>query len=172
MVAVLVGLPGLQPFDLGRRIAGLTFMRFVFYGNNHQVIDFNGIALLAALLALAAGIGIAVFLYSPARRAAPRAAATPWPLRVLEQGFFVEWLSQAAAAPLLAVAGRVSDFDAQVTAPLAASVGESVDLAASGVGMFRNARLGRYLAGALVVIAILTLLSVLAATGHLWVHTA
>ena len=90
----------------------------------------------------------------------------------LEQGFFVEWLSQAAAAPLLAVAGRVSDFDAQVTAPLAASVGESVDLAASGVGMFRNARLGRYLAGALVVIAILTLLSVLAATGHLWVHTA
>ena len=78
---------------------------------------------------------------------------------------------QAAGAPLLAVSGRVSDFDAQVTAPLAVSVGESVDLAATGLDFFRNARLGRYLAGALVVIAILVLLSVLAATGNLWVHT-
>ena len=122
-----------------------------------------------ALLALASGIGVAVFLYSPARRAA--AGAAPWPLRVLERGFYVEWLTQAAAAPLLAVSGRVSDFDAQITAPLAVSMGESVDLAATGLGSFRNARLGRYLAGALVVIAVLVLLSVLAATGNLWVHT-
>ena len=171
VVAVLVGLPGLQPFELGRRIAGLTFMRFVFYGAHHQTIDFNAIAFLVALLALAAGIGAAVFLYSPARRAV-RTDAEPWPMRVLEQGFYVEWLTQAAAAPLLAVSGRVSDFDAQITAPITVSVGESVDLAASSLGSFRNARLGRYLAGALVVIAILAFLSVLAATGHLWVHTA
>jgi NADH-quinone oxidoreductase subunit L len=172
VAAVLIGLPGLQPFELGRRIAGLTFMRFVFYGNRPQAIDFNGIALLVALLALAAGVGLAVFLYAPARRAAARADASPWPLRVLEEGFYVEWLTQAAAAPLLAISARVSDFDEQVTAPLGVSVGESVDLAASGVGAFRNVRLGRYLAGALVVVAILALLSVLAATGFLWVHTA
>jgi len=172
IAAVLAGLPGLQPFKLGGRVAGLTFMRFVFYGSHHQAIDFNAVALLVALLALAAGIGLAVFLYSPARRAAASTGAAPWPMRALEQGFYVEWLTQAAAAPLLAVSGRVSDFDAQVIAPLAVSAGESVDLAATGLGSFRNARLGRYLAGALLVIAILVLLSVLAATGHLWVHTA
>lgn len=171
VVAVLVGLPGLQPFNLGRRIAGLTFTRFVFYGHQHQTIDFNALALLVALLALAAGIAAAVFLYSPARRAA-RTDPTSWPMRVLEAGFYVEWLTQAAAAPMLAVAGRVSDFDTQVTAPISVSVGESVDLAASGLGWFRNARLGRYLAGALVIIAVLVFLSVLAATGNLWVHTA
>ncbi len=124
-----------------------------------------------ALLALAAGIGAAVFLY--------RLRDVPFALTQsrgrcasLEQGFYVEWLTKAAAAPLLAVSGRVSDFDAQITAPITVSVGESVDLAASSLGSFRNARLGRYLAGALVVIAILAFLSVLAATGHLWVHTA
>jgi NADH:ubiquinone oxidoreductase subunit 5 (subunit L)/multisubunit Na+/H+ antiporter MnhA subunit len=172
VAAVLIGLPGLQPFNLGGRVAGLTFSRFVFYGDHYQAIDFNAIALVVALLALAAGVGIAVFLYSPARRAATRPDASPWPLRVLEQGFYVEWVTQAAAAPLLAVAVRVSDFDAQVTAPITVSVGESVDLAATGLGSFRNARLGRYVAGALVVIAVLVFLSIMAATGHLWVHTA
>ena len=49
-------------------------------------------------------------------------------------------------------------------------MGESVDLAATGLGAFRNARLSRYLAGGLIVVAVLALLSVLAATGHLWVH--
>jgi NADH:ubiquinone oxidoreductase subunit 5 (subunit L)/multisubunit Na+/H+ antiporter MnhA subunit len=173
VIAVLIGLPGLQPFHLGStRVAGLTFLRFVFYGNHPQAIGFNAVALLVALLALACGGAVAMFLYAPARRAAAQAAATPWPLRVLEQGFYVESLTRFAAQPLLAVASRVSSFDEQVTAPLAASVGESVDLAATGLGAFRNARLSRYLAGGLIVIAVLALLSVLAATGHLWVHFA
>ena len=51
VVAVLVGLPGLQPFTLGSaRIAGLTFMRFVFYASHHQSIGLDGIAALLALL--------------------------------------------------------------------------------------------------------------------------
>ena len=45
-------------------------------------------------------------------------------------------------------------------------------LAAEGLGRFRNARFALYLAGGFVAIAILALLSVLAATGHLWVHVA
>jgi spore maturation protein SpmB len=94
------------------------------------------------------------------------------PLRVAEQGFYAERLTDLAAQPLLAIAGRVAGFDAQVTAPIAASVGESVDEAAAVLGAFRNARFARYLAGSLVVVAILALLSVLAATGHLWVHVA
>jgi len=57
-----------------------------------------------------------------------------------------------------------------VTAPIETSVGESVDFAATGLALLRNARFARYLAGGLVLIAILALLSVLAATGHLWVH--
>jgi NADH:ubiquinone oxidoreductase subunit 5 (subunit L)/multisubunit Na+/H+ antiporter MnhA subunit len=172
VAAVLVGLPGLQPFDLGRRIAGLTFTRFVFYGTHHQAIDVNGIAALVALLTLAAGMALAVFLYGAARPSARTAAPAPLPVRVLQQGFYVEWLTEAGALQLARIASRVSSFDEQVTAPIAMSVGESVDLAAGGLGLFRNARLGRYLAGGLVLIAVLALLAVLAATGHLWVHTA
>ena len=171
VAAVLVGLPGLHPFNIGsRRIAGLTFLRFVHYGSHPQAIDFNGIAALVALLTLTGGIALAVFLYAPARRSGARAGAGSWPLRVLEQGFYVEWLTHTATQPLLVVASRMSSFDEEVTAPLAVSTGESVELAASGVGALRNARLSRYLAGGLLVIAILALLSVLAATGHLWVH--
>ncbi len=161
VASVLVGLPG---------IGKLTFSRFVFYGDHHQQLDFNGVALLIAILILACGVGVAVALYSPARRAAARAVS--WPERVLERGLYVEWLTNAAMPPLLVVASRVAGFDDQVTAPIAVSVGESADLAATGLGAFRNARLARYLAGGIVVIAVLTLLSVLAVTGHLWVHTA
>ncbi len=174
VVAVLVGLPGLQPFNIGgRRIAGLTFLRFVFYGNRHQSLSFSGGALIVALLALGCGLGVAVLLSRlPRREPARIPGALAWLMRAAEQGFHVERLTDLAAQPLLAVASRVSDFDEQITAPIAASVGESVDLAATGVGAFRNTRLTRYLAGGLVVIAILALLSILAATGHFWVHTA
>ena len=66
-LAVLVGLPGLQPFLLGsRRIAGLTFMRFVVYGKHPQSISIDGIALLIALLALVGGFAAAWLWYGPA----------------------------------------------------------------------------------------------------------
>jgi NADH-quinone oxidoreductase subunit L len=172
VVAALVGLPGLQPFSLGStRVAGLTFIRFVHYGNHAQSIGLDGTAALVALLALACGFGAAYLWYGPARQAAVRSVpALVRPLRVAEQGFYVERLTDLAARPLLAMAGRMSSFDEQVTAPIAVSIGESVDLAAGGLAAFRNARFARYLAGGLVVVAILTLLTVLAATGHLWVH--
>jgi hypothetical protein len=121
-------------------------------------------------LTLACGFALAGFLYAPARRSQAPAGPAPWPVRVLEQGLYAEWLAQTATQPLLVVASRISSFDQEVTAPLALSVGESVELAGTGLGAFRDARLSRYLAGGLLVIAILALLSVLAATGHLWVH--
>jgi NADH-quinone oxidoreductase subunit L len=160
VVAVLVGLPGLQPF-----------MRFVFYGPHQQSIGLDGGAVLIALLALAFGFGAAYLWFNPARH---RVAAISgrWPLRVAAEGFYVERLTDLASQPILAIAGRVSSFDEQVAAPIAASVGESVDDAATLVGLVRNARFARYLAGGIVVVAILALLSVLAATGHLWVHVA
>jgi NADH-quinone oxidoreductase subunit L len=160
VVAVLVGLPGLQPF-----------MRFVFYGQHQQPIGLDGAAVLIALLALVFGFGAAYLWFNPARHRLT-AVSAGWPLRVAAEGFYVERLTNLAAQPILAIAGRVSSFDEQVTAPIAASVGESVDDAATLVGLFRNARFARYLAGGIVVVGILALLSVLAATGHLWVHVA
>jgi len=157
VVAVVIGVPGLQ---------------FVFYGNRHQVIGFSVVAALVALLTLACGVGVAVLLYAPARRATARPWMAPWALRALEEGLYVEWVTQSAMQPLLVVASRVSSFDDQVTASLAASVGESADLAAGRVATLEKTRSARYLAGGLIVIAVLTLLSVLAATGHLWVHVA
>ncbi|MFZ0129472.1 MAG: proton-conducting transporter membrane subunit [Candidatus Dormiibacterota bacterium] len=171
VVAVLVGLPGLQPFTIGSaRIAGLTYMRFVFYASHHQSIGLDGIAALLALLVAAGGFGVAYLLFGPARRDVPLPVRAAWPIRIAAQGFYVERLTEIAAPPLLAVAGRVSDFDEQVIAPVEASVGESVDYAALGLGAIRSIRFSRYLAGAVVVVGILALLSVLAATGHLWVR--
>ena len=173
VVAVIVGLPGLQPFDLGSdRIAGLTFMRFVFYGSRHQAIGLDGGAALLALLFAAGGFGAAYLWYNPARKSAVAGLSASLPWRIAAQGFYVERATELAAQPLLMISGRVSAFDEQVTAPIAASVGESVDEAAGVLALFRNARFARYLAGSLVVVAILALLSVLAATGHLWVHLA
>ncbi len=157
VVAVLVGVPG---------------VRFVFYGNHAQAIGFSAIAAVVAVLTFAAGLALAAYLYAPARRALVRAETAVWPARALEQGLYVEWLTQIATQPLLLAASRVSSFDEVVIAPLAASVGESVDLAARTAGGLRSARLSRQLAGGLIVIAVLALLSVLAATGHLWVHIA
>jgi NADH:ubiquinone oxidoreductase subunit 5 (subunit L)/multisubunit Na+/H+ antiporter MnhA subunit len=165
VAAVLIGLPGLEPAHLG-------FMRFVFYASHPQAISLDGAAALIALLALASGFGAAYLGFGPARRAVAFAARAVRPLHVAEQGFYVERLTELAAEPLIAIAGRVSSFDVQVTAPIAASVGESADEAAAVLGTIRNARFARYLAGSLVVVAILALLSVLAATGHLWVHLA
>ena len=161
VLAVIAGLPG----------AGLTFVRFVNYGSHPQTLGVDGTAAIIALLALAAGFGAAYLWFGPARSGATRSVpALARSLLVAEQGFYVERLTDLAAQPLLAVAGRVSDFDEQVAAPITVSIAESVDLAADGLGAFRNARFARYLAGSVVVVAILALLTVLAATGHLWVH--
>jgi NADH-quinone oxidoreductase subunit L len=173
VVTVLIGLPGLEPFHLGStRIAGLTFMRFVFYGRHHQSIGLDGTGALIALLALAAGFGLAYLWYGPARRRMAVPAAALWPLRVAERGYYVEGFTELATQPLLAVATRVAAFDDQVIAPITASAGESVDEAAAVVARFRNVRFARYLAASLVVAAILALLTVLAATGNLWVRIA
>src|ERR1022692_1080245 len=159
VVVAVVGLPGVEPF-----------MRFVFYGRDQQAIGLDATAALLALLTLAGGFAAAYVLFGPARRGAALVADAFLPLRVAAEGFYVERLTELAAQPLLAIAGRVSSFDDEVTAPIETSVGESVDYAATGLALLRNARFARYLAGGFVLIAILALLSVLAATGHLWVH--
>jgi NADH-quinone oxidoreductase subunit L len=163
VLTVLVALPGLEAFHFGR---------FVFYGSHHQSIVLDGTAALIALLALAAGFGAAYLWYGPARRGVAVPAAALWPVRLVEHAYYVERFTEVAPQPLLAIASRVAGFDDQVTAPITESVGESVDEAAAVLARFRNARFARYLAAGLVVVAILALLSVLAATGNLGVHLA
>jgi NADH-quinone oxidoreductase subunit L len=157
VIAVLVGIPGLQ---------------FVFYGLQHQPIGFSGVAAIVSLLTLGCGAGLAVLVYAPGRPATARAGLPPWAVRALDEGLYVDGVTQSAMQPLLLVAARVTSFDQEVTASLAASVGDSADLAARSLGRLERTRPTRYLAGGLIVIAVLALLSVLAATGHLWVHTA
>ena len=159
VVVAVVGLPGVEPF-----------MRFVFYGPHQQAIGFDVTAALLALVTLAGGFGAAYLVCGPARRGAALVADAFLPLRVAAADFYVERLTELTAQPLLAIAGRVAAFDDQVTAPIETSVGESVDYAAAGLALVRNTRFTRYLAGSLVLLVILALLSVLAATGHLWVH--
>ena len=172
VVAVVVGLPGLQSFSLGsRRVAGLTFTRFVFYGDHHQQIDFNGVALLIALLTLACGVGVAVYLLfagtacgSP-RRVDAGADSRAWPLRRVAHR-----RGDAAVARGRIAVSRAS----MIRSPRRSRSRWGRASTSPRPGSASSATRGsaRYLAGGIVVIAVLALLSVLAATGHLWVHTA
>ena len=95
-------------------------------------------------------------------------ASLSWPLRVAEHGFYVERLTELAA--VAAAGDRRPGRPASTTRSRRRSRrrwGRASTAPQPGSGAFRNARLARYLAGGLVVIAILALLSVLAATGHL-----
>ena len=80
IVVVLIGLPGLHPFYLGsKRVAGLTFLRFVVYGGHPQSIGLDGGAALLALLALVVGLGAAYLVFGPARRRVALPAFAAWP---------------------------------------------------------------------------------------------
>ena len=86
VIAVLVGLPGVELFNFGGGGgAAPTFMRFVFYGLHHQAIGVDGIALLVALLVLACGFGAAYLWFNPGRNRVV-AASGAWPVRYCSGG--------------------------------------------------------------------------------------
>ncbi len=69
--ATLAGLPGISSFMVGnRKVPGLTFSRFIFYGGLRQELPFDATALGLALLLAAAGAAVAWWLFSAARRPA------------------------------------------------------------------------------------------------------
>ena len=103
------------------------------YGSHHQSIGLDGAAALIALLALACGFGASYLWFGPERKSVMVPVRAPIPLRVAADGYYVERFTELATQPVLAVAGRVSDFDEQVIAPIETSVGESVDYAATGL---------------------------------------
>lgn len=162
VVAVAVGLPGVQRF---------TFTRFV-YEYSQPTLPVDGWALLICLGAGVIGATLTALALAPAWREATQAiAARAAPVTEAgAHGFYLERYAHRLGTPFLAAAGFVRRFDDGVTEALADLAGE-VAAAASGLGVrLRDARTPLYVAGGLAVAAILALLSVLAATGHLWMQ--
>jgi NADH:ubiquinone oxidoreductase subunit 5 (subunit L)/multisubunit Na+/H+ antiporter MnhA subunit len=173
VLAVLAGLPGIAPVHAGKvSIPGLTFTRFVYLGARPS-LPVDGFALILSLGALALGAVIAMLVFAPARRAAPAALAQRYEplLRVVARGFFIERYAHRLGRPLLVAAGFVARFDDAAAQTVGETFALSGNVATSLLSRARTPRTSLYLAGSLAVIAVLALLSVLAATGHFWIHS-
>lgn len=173
IASVLVGLPGLNPVHSGSlRIPGLTFTRFV-YEYSRPILPVDYLALVVCLAAGAIGVAAAAYALAPSRRVASAGlVARADPLaRLITRGFELERLGQRVGAPFVAAGGFVSRFDDSITETFADLVAQG-SLQASGlVGRLRSSRTQLYLAGGVTVAAVLALLSILAATGHFWIHS-
>ena len=162
VVSVLVGLPGI----------GFTFTRFV-YEYNRPTLPVDGFALLLCLAAGGGGVALAVFAFAPARRAATaNAIARAEPLvHLVTRDFELERYAHRIGHPFVAAGAFVSRFDESVTESLADLAGQGSAQASALLSRLRSARSSLYLAGGLAVVGVLALLSILAATGHFWIHS-
>ena len=174
VLAVLVGLPGIGPVHAGKlSIPGLTFTRFVYAGPRPS-LPVDGFALVVCLGALAIGSALAMLLFAPARRGATAALATRYEtvIRFVARGFLVERYAHRLGIPVVAAGRFVARFDDTVVDSFGEAVGTTSTFTASLLTRARSPRTSTYLAGGLAVVALLALLSVLAATGHFWIHSA
>ncbi|HEX6538341.1 MAG TPA: hypothetical protein VF155_04085, partial [Candidatus Dormibacteraeota bacterium] len=171
-LSVLAGLPGIGPVHAGGlSIPGLTFTRFV-YEYLRPTLPVDGIALIVCLGAGAIGAAAAGFAFAPVRRGATAALVERTePLgRIVTRGFELERLAHRLGAPFVAAGEFVSRFDEQITERLSDLVGQGSVQGSALVQRLRSARSPIYLAGGLTVVALIALLSILAATGHLGVN--
>ena len=163
VIAVLAGLPGVGRF---------TFTRFVFeYTRPDLPVDWVG--LLLCLVAGGAGVGLAALAFAPARRAVSAsliARAEPV-VHLVTRDFELERYAHRLGAPFLAAGEFVSRFDANVTEALADLATQGSAQGAALLSRMRSAKTSLYLAGGLTVAGVLALLSILAATGHFWIHS-
>jgi NADH:ubiquinone oxidoreductase subunit 5 (subunit L)/multisubunit Na+/H+ antiporter MnhA subunit len=172
--ATIVGLPGVNSFTLGSRtVPGLTFTRFVFYGNVRQQLPFDGLALVLAVVLAAGGALAAWWFFSADHR---RAVATP--LRNLASAGMARadptpaervtaWVPQA----FIASGQRLDSLEMELLEPIPDAMGESVGAVSEALTRLRTTRFGLSLAAALAVIAVLLAASILAVTGHFPVST-
>jgi NADH-quinone oxidoreductase subunit L len=173
VVSVLVGLPGIAPVHSGRlSIPGLTFTRFV-YEYARPTLPVDGWALLITLAAGVLGVTLALLAFAPARRQATAAMTQPAAgvLRLAERGFNLERYAHRAGVPFMMAAAFVRRFDDGITDTLADLAGDVPARAAALLAGVRRVPSSVYLAGGLTVAFVLALLSVLAATGHFWIHS-
>ena len=175
VVAVIAGLPGIQPVHAGKlSIPGLTFSHFVYFGLRRPSLPVDGAALLISLAAPALGAAAAVVMFAPARRerAASLSRRFEPVVHAVTRALFLERVAHRAGRPFERGGVAVAAIDATVVDGLGRAVAE-LPAAVSMVSVpGRVQRRAWYLAGGLLAAGILTLLSVLAATGHFWVHTA
>ena len=172
-LSVIVGLPGIGPVHAGSlSIPGLTFTRFVWL-NARPSLPVDGLALLLGIAAAAAGAAGAWLAFAPERRAAvaARTARAEPVVRLVARGFNLERYAHRLGRPFVRAGGFVSGFDDTVTETLGDTVAQGSLLASTLIARARTARTQLYLAGGLALAAVLALLSILAATGHFWIHS-
>lgn len=171
-LSVLAGLPGIGPVHAGGlSIPGLTFTRFV-YEYLRPTLPVDGLALVVCLAAGAIGAAAAAYALAPGRRAATSALierTEPLAL-IVTRGFELERVAHRLGAPFMAAGAFVSRFDEQITETLSDLAAQGSDAGSALVSRLRSARSPIYLAGGLTVVALIALLSILAATGHLGVN--
>ncbi|MGD0834200.1 MAG: proton-conducting transporter membrane subunit [Candidatus Dormibacteria bacterium] len=171
IVAVLAGIPGLHSFGSARgrgHIPGLTFSHWVFYGGTRQVLPVSGAAFLVAAVILVAALVAGVLVW---RRKGSDLGARAWsavrsPLAPA-LGLALSFGLRVAAG----VADGITALDAGLVGPFYDAPAEGIADAVLPLGSIRQRRLRLGLAAVLVVVLILVGASVLAATGHLPVHT-
>ncbi|HWF57023.1 MAG TPA: proton-conducting transporter membrane subunit [Candidatus Dormibacteraeota bacterium] len=167
--ATLVGIPGVSSFMVGtRKIPGLTFSHFIFYGARRQQLAFDPTALaLAALLAAAAAAGAWWLFSAPRRQPAEALRRRVAPAAAVLGGPTLGERAAELVPRVFLIAGEgLESFEEGVLEPISSGVGESAGLLSQALDRVRSARMGASMAAALAVVAVLLAASVLAATGH------
>jgi hypothetical protein len=165
VLAILVGIPGVTGFSLGRtHVPGLTFSHWIFYGDIRQVLPVDGYALLTCLAALAVGaaVGRQVGTAQRADLAARLGLLRRLSLRPLRRPAGLAWDT---------VTTMVAAVDGSLLEPLLDAPAEGAAGASAPLRRLRLRGVGVGVAAALIVVLLLAGASVLAAAGRLPVHT-
>ncbi|MGH7722808.1 MAG: proton-conducting transporter membrane subunit [Candidatus Dormibacteria bacterium] len=172
--ATLVGIPGINSFMAGtRKIPGLTFSHFIFYGSRRQqlALDLTAIALVALLAAAAAAAAWWLFSTPHRSRAATLRSRFARAAAMLGGATPAERVAGLVPQQVVTAGEALERFEQQVLEPISTGMGESVDAVSRGLSRLRGGRIGVSMAAALALIAVLLAASVLAATGHFPVTT-
>jgi NADH-quinone oxidoreductase subunit L len=170
VAAVLIGLPGISGIGHGKgRVPALTFSRWIYFGSSHQALPLSGAALGVAAAAFLVGGAVAVAvarlggarLWSRLRIPAVAAAAPA----------VVSWTVRLGGRAGETLAGEVVSLDHGLIEPLYDAPAEAVETLSWSLNRVRVRRLRLGLGVALVLVLLLVGASVLAAGGHLPVHT-
>jgi NADH-quinone oxidoreductase subunit L len=167
--ATVVGIPGINSFMVGaRKVPGLTFSHFVFYGAVRQQLALDPLALVIVALLGAGGAAAAWWLFAAPRRA----ASTSMRARFRRLGTVLAGPTPAERVAAVVPVGFVRagstlrSVEEQLLDPVTDAMGESVTIWGELLVRLRSPRIGVSLAAAFAVVAVLVAASILAATGH------
>jgi NADH:ubiquinone oxidoreductase subunit 5 (subunit L)/multisubunit Na+/H+ antiporter MnhA subunit len=163
VLTALCGIPGLSGFSAGKTyVSGLTFSHWVFFGPIRQQLPVDGTALAvaAAVLVVAAVAGRVGLGRLDVGAAVGGVTRLPW---------------SRVTRPIVAFTtvgiGVLETADSAVLGPLVDAPADGLTATASLSRRLRSTRIGVAAGAAALVIVVLAGASVLAASGHLPVHT-